>query len=481
MENEMNTGSAMNQQTSQEKEMKNSQVVNKQVISTANSRKPGFFKRHHTSVKLVVIILISLVFLIPQIIIQNLIDERNLTMEEASSDIKEKSGGPNEVNGPCIKLTEIDSSENETPNEDETSEYCYILPESLEITGNLDASFLHRGIFEYPVYEVPLVISGEFVLPKEFESKKDKHWNFEKAYVQLEVSTLRNVRDNVVVSLDGQKVSMQPNNSGVLGCEVDLLRLLDGDTVKFSIELPLKGTESLMFTPLGRTTTVNLTSNYATPSFNGNYLPDEREVTKNGFSASWKVLSINRDYPQVYTKSTSSKSTNHIDVEEVRKALEIYNSSFGVELIVPVEQYQQTTRAIKYSMLIILLTFATVFFFETRKAKPIHPVQYLLIGAALIVFYTLLLSFSEHISFCLSYLISSVMTVGLIVAFVATIMKDFKTTLGLGALLVLLYAFIYVLLQLESYALLVGSIGVFVIIGAAMFGSRKIDWYKKRD
>ena len=150
-------------------------------------------------------------------------------------------------------------------------------------------------------------------------------------------------------------------------------------------------------------------------------------------------------------------------------------------MIVPVEQYQQTTRAVKYSMLIILLTFATVFFFETRKAKPIHPVQYLLIGAALIDFYTLLLSFSEHISFSLSYLISAVMTVGLIVAFVATIMKDFKTTLGLGALLVLLYAFIYVLLQLESYALLVGSIGVFIIIGAAMFGSRRIDWYKKRD
>ena len=465
MESEMNTGAAMNQQTSQEKEMKNSQVVNKQVVSTANSQKPGFFKRHHTSVKLVVIILISLIFLIPQIIIQNLIDERNLTMEEASSDIKEKSGGPNRVSGPYIKLTEIDTSENETPNGNETDEYCYILPESLEITGNLEASFLHRGIFEYPVYEVPLVISGEFVLPKEFESQRDKQWDFEKAYVRLDVSTLRNVRDNVVISLDGQKVSMQPNNSGILECEVDLQSLLDGETVKFSIDLPLKGAESLKFRPFGRTTTVNLTSNYATPSFNGSYLPDEREVTANGFSASWKVLSINRDYPQVFTKFETN----------------IYNSSFGVELIVPVEQYQQTTRAVKYSMLIILLTFATVFFFETRKAKPIHPVQYLLIGAALIVFYTLLLSFSEHISFSLSYLISAVMTVGLIVAFVATIMKDFKTTLGLGALLVLLYAFIYVLLQLESYALLVGSIGVFIIIGAAMFGSRRIDWYKKRD
>ncbi|MBO7133295.1 MAG: cell envelope integrity protein CreD [Bacteroidales bacterium] len=478
MENEMNTGSAMNQQTSQEKEMKNSQVVNNQVVPPANSSKPGFFKRHHTTLKLILIIVISLHFLIPQVFIQNLIEERNGTMDEARYDIKEKSGGSNKISGPYIKLVGIDTLENETPNE---TEYCYILPESLKITGNLDASFLHRGIFEYPVYEVPLAISGEFVLPREFESKRDKQWDFEKAYVLLDVSKLQNVRDNVVISLDGQNISMQPDNSSVLECEVDLLRLLDGETVKFSIDLPLKGAESLMFTPLGRTTTVDLTSNYATPSFNGCYLPDEREVTKNGFSASWKVLSINRDYPQVYTKSYSRESTDYIDVEEIRKDLAICNSSFGVELIVPVEQYQQTMRAIKYSLLIILLTFATVFFFETRKAKPIHPVQYLLIGAVLIVFYTLLLSFSEHISFCLSYLISAVMTVGLIVAFIGTIMKDFKTTLGLAALLVLLYAFIYVLLQLESYALLVGSIAVFIIIGAAMFGSRKIGWYKKRD
>ena len=481
MENEMNTGSAMNQQTSQEKEMKNAQVVNNQVVTTANSSKPGFFKRHHTTLKLILIIVISLHFLIPQVIIQNLIEERNGTMDEAGYDIKEKSGGYNKVSGPYIKLRGIDTSENVTPNKKESNEYCYILPESLKITGNLDASFLHRGIFEYPVYEVPLAISGEFVLPKEFDSKRDKQWDFEKAYVLLDVSTLQNVRDNVVISLDGQNISMQPNNSAILECEVDLLRLLDGETVKFSIDLPLKGAESLMFTPLGRTTTVNLTSNYATPSFNGCFLPDEREVTKDGFSASWKVLSINRDYPQVYTKSTSRESTDYIASEEICNSFAIWESSFGVELIVPVEQYQQTMRAIKYSLLIILLTFATVFFFETRKAKPIHPVQYLLIGAVLIVFYTLLLSFSEHISFCLSYLISAVMTVGLIVAFIGTIMKDFKTTLGLAALLVLLYAFIYVLLQLETYALLVGSIAVFIIIGAAMFGSRKIDWYKKRD
>ncbi len=154
---------------------------------------------------------------------------------------------------------------------------------------------------------------------------------------------------------------------------------------------------------------------------------------------------------------------------------------FGVTLKVPVEQYQQTTRTIKYAFLIILLTFAVVFFVEIRKQTPIHPVQYLLIGIALILFYTLLLSFSEHLTFGLSYAIAAVMTIGLITIYMGALLKDKRTALTIGTLLLALYIFIYVLLQLESYALLIGSIGLFIILGIAMYASQKIDWYKKRD
>ena len=228
-----------------------------------------------------------------------------------------------------------------------------------------------------------------------------------------------------------------------------------------------------MFAPVGQTTTVNLTSDCVTPSFNGYYLPDERQVTDTGFQAEWKVLAINRDYPQVLDDSfLRFNDYGNTDFEE---------STFGVELKVPVEQYLQTDRAIKYAFLIILLTFAAVFFIEMRKAKPIHPVQYLLVGIALTIFYTLLLSFSEHMNFGLSYLIASVMTIGMIVVFMASVTKDKKTAMGIGLLLAVLYAFVYVLLQLESYALLVGSVGLFIILGIAMFATQKIDWYKKKE
>lgn len=223
-----------------------------------------------------------------------------------------------------------------------------------------------------------------------------------------------------------------------------------------------------MFAPVGQTTTVSLNSDCATPSFNGYYLPDERQVDDNGFQASWKVLAVNRNYPQFFSLNNSNNTL-------------LSCSTFGVELKVPVEQYLQTDRAIKYAFLIILLTFAAVFFVEMRKATPIHPVQYLLVGIALIVFYTLLLSFSEHMNFGLSYLIASVMTIGIIVVFMTSVTKDRKTALGIGLLLTLLYTFVYVLLQLESYALLVGSVGIFIILGIAMFATQKIEWYKKKD
>jgi inner membrane protein len=144
-----------------------------------------------------------------------------------------------------------------------------------------------------------------------------------------------------------------------------------------------------------------------------------------------------------------------------------------------VEQYQQTTRSIKYAYLIILLTFAVVFFVEIRRKTPIHPIQYALVGLALVLFYTLLLSFSEHLTFLLSYLIAAVMTITLITAFMRALLKHWGAAMAIGALLTLLYLFIYVIMQLESYALLVGSLGIFVILAIAMYASQKINWYQK--
>ena len=419
----------------------NMEVLGAQKEETQNKQNKGQNeKKARPGLKLLLIAGMCVAFLIPQLLLKNLVSERKSTESLAENEVFEKWAGPQTVIGPVIKIYYSE----EKNNKKET--YAKIvLPEQLDVKGDVKTKLLKRGIYDFTVYETALDLTGQFKLPNDFEKMLDGHeWCFEKAKIVVGLPNLRGLSDNVTLKFGGITYDMvaETGNLKGLSCEVDLSRVLEGETVDFSLVLPFKGAGDLMFAPVGQTTTVNLTSDCVTPSFTGYYLPDERHVTDTGFQAEWKVLAINRD--------------------------------------VPVEQYLQTDRAIKYAFLIILLTFAAVFFVEMRKAKPIHPVQYLLIGIALIVFYTLLLSFSEHINFGLSYLIACVMTIAMIVVFMASITKDKKTALGIGLLLAVLYTFVYVLLQLESYALLVGSVGLFIILGIAMFATQKIDWYKKK-
>ena len=424
-------------------------------------------KKARPGLKLLLITGICIAFLIPQFLIQNLVSERKSTESNAEKEVYEKWGGNQTLVGPIIEV----SYTLEGTTKERERYTMLLLPEKLDVKGNVNTKGLKRGIYDFTAYETSLDLTGQFKLPKDFDKNyQDRIWHFEDARVIVNITNLRGLRDNVTFMLDGTKHDMEASGDSWngLACPVNLSSLLEGKTLDFSITIPFKGSGNLMFAPVGQTTTVNLSSDCVTPSFNGYYLPDERQVNETGFQASWKVLAINRDYPQLLSRNNNN-------------SYQFSCSTFGVELKVPVEQYLQTNRAVKYAFLIILLTFAAVFFIEMRKSKPIHPVQYLLVGIALIVFYTLLLSFSEHMNFAFSYLIASIMTIGLIVAFMASVTKDKKTALGIGILLAALYAFVYVLLQLESYALLVGSVGIFIILGIAMFATQKIEWYKKKD
>ena len=228
----------------------------------------------------------------------------------------------------------------------------------------------------------------------------------------------------------------------------------------FSATVQLKGSGDLLFVPAGKVTTVKAASSWPDPSFAGSYLPDLRTVKDSGFSADWKVLYLNRNYPQQWKN----------DVHEMD------GSAFGVNLILPVDVYQQTTRSVKYSILIILLTFTAFFLIEWVYRRSIHSLQYVLVGLALCLFYTLLLSFSEYIGFNKAYLMAALATIVLIAWYVRSILRSGKMSLFVGALLTLLYGFIFTLIQLQDYALLMGSIGLFITLGVVMYFSRKIKW-----
>lgn len=233
---------------------------------------------------------------------------------------------------------------------------------------------------------------------------------------------------------------------------------------EFTTEIDLKGSQYLYFTPVGKTTDVNISSNWNTPSFTGTYLPDQRNVTNEGFTSNWNILHLNRNFPQEWTGSK----------------YKIEDSSFGTDLLLPVDNYKKSYRVAKYAILFLVLTYMTFFFVEIMRKVFIHPVQYLLVGIALIVFYTLLLSFSEHIKFNFSYIISTILTLSLISLYTTAILKSKQIGFLIFGILLIMYTFIFTIIQLEDYALLIGSLGMFAILGIVMYFSRKIDWYNIR-
>ena len=203
-------------------------------------------------------------------------------------------------------------------------------------------------------------------------------------------------------------------------------------------------------------------SKWNNPSFIGKFLPSSREVTASGFNAKWSVNNFNRNYPQ----------------EWYNDKYDLYSSSFGVKLLIPVDEYQKTMRTSKYGIMIILLTFISFFMIEIFNKKVLHPIQYLLIGLALLIFYSILLSLSEYILFQYSYLIAALLVVGLISLYTSSIYVNKKLGITIGAFLIVFYGFMYIILQMQDYSLLLGNIALFIILAVIMFLTRKINWYE---
>jgi inner membrane protein len=216
-----------------------------------------------------------------------------------------------------------------------------------------------------------------------------------------------------------------------------------------------------MFVPVGIETEVECSSEWNNPSFTGNFLPDSREVSENGFKANWKILHLNRNFPQKWTGTDFN----------------IYSSVFGVEFLIPVDDYQKTMRTAKYAIMFITFTFLSFFLIELLNKKAIHPIQYLLIGFSLLVFYTLLLSLTEHMMFNLAYIIAGLANIILISAYTKSVLKSTQQTFIILGILLLLYGYLFVVLQLQDYALLMGSIGLFIVLATLMYLTRKIDWF----
>jgi len=443
------------------------------------SEKPEGFMgwlKESVTVKLIFIGILVLMLLIPSSMVDNLISERADRQQEVTNEISYNFSGAQQIKGPVLvipyksQVKDIDQNGKEVTRE--ITQNLYLLPDELTIKADLHSEIIHRGIYDAVIYKTMVKITGNFTKADlgSLGITSDQLLP-DNARVTFSISDLKGLKTNPVLTIGNQLCTASPtyNNQALfnngLQAAVNLTGVND-DSLPFSYTLDLSGSNELSFLQLGKTTDVDITGNWASPSFDGRFLPETRNISDTKFNAHWRMLYYNRPFPQQWAG----------DDTLLNSAPKQQDATFGVKLRLPVDEYQKTTRTSKYSTLIILLTLISLFLTELIRKQKIHSFNYILIGAAMVIYYTLLLSFSEQIGFNAAYLLASVATVALITTFIASLLKNNLAALLFAGILSVFYIFIFVIIQLEDFALMIGSVALFMIIAALMYFSRKINW-----
>ncbi|WP_374550815.1 cell envelope integrity protein CreD [Flavobacterium sp.] len=441
--------------------------------------KQGFFQS--TTAKMIMVGFLTLVLLIPLFFVQDLIQERSMRQKEVTEEVSTLWGKEINFYGPMLRIpyktyketTIIDAKTKTTSIQKNISlEYAYFFPEKLNNNSEIkkDTS-LKRGIYDNIVFTANMKFDGNFGKPN-FDKLniKEEDVVWEKATIVVKTTNLKSIKSDLKINLNNSSLSFEakPDEDNYYGTletsNFDYKTMQKSDKIDFKFNMQYNGSKSIEFIPIGKTTSVSINSDWESPSFFGSFAANNttKKIDKKGFHADWKVLDINRSFSQQY----AGKIPN------------LNEYSFGAKLIKTVDEYQQNERASKYGFLVIGLTFLIFFLIQSISKINIHIFQYSMIGLALIMFYTLLISITEHSSFSLAYAIAGISVVSLITLYSVSILKNKKFPMFIGISLSVLYTFIFVIIQLEDYALLVGSIGLFLILAAVMYFSRKIDWGK---
>jgi len=407
-----------------------------------------------------------LLMMIPTVFISNLVSEREARQKEVAQEVSSKWALGQTLAGPYIYLPYKTFYTNKEGKIEESNHHLWILPENLHVSGSVQTEIRQRSIYNVLLYRTTLKNNGNFVaqLPKDVDPNGV---GWKDAKICFALSDFKGIEEKLVVNFNGADYELAPglpdDDLGKFGLSsaINLAATDLQKNIPFAMNLKIKGSGQLHFVPLGGNSDFTLQSGWNSPSFDGNNLPTERNVTENGFTAKWTFNKANLPF------STILKEFN----------LDQNNIAFGVTLLEPADQYAKTIRSVKYAILFIGLTFSLFFIVELMQNRPVHPVQYILIGLGLVIFYTLLLSISEFILFDYAYIIASVATIMLISLYARSHFKNSRSAAIFGGVLSVLYGFIFVLIRLEDTALLVGSIGLFIVLALVMYASRNINWY----
>lgn len=448
---------------------------------------PSFTRRNATIIKLLGVGVLVLGLLIPLLMITGVLSDRLMRRNGAVADITSSWGREQNVIGPVlgipylyryktVKEVPVGNNKVERREVEETaSANAYFLPETLNVAGDVRTQTLHRGIYDAAVFRANVMLTGRFAPPDLGALKidiQDVQWK--DAFVTFALNDMRGTREGITLDWGGNKRPLLPG-SQMPGYTTGATAMLGGDKpigepVDFSIALDFNGSEGIFFAPFGVKNDATLKSNWPDPGFRGAFLPAERSVRGDGFDAKWKVSYYGRDYPQQWTSRGGNERFNVKSVGASR---------FGAQFLSILDAYRYVERSIKYGVLFLVLVFTTFFLFEVTARQKIHPFQYLMVGAALCLFYLLLLSISEFIGFSWAYLIAAVASTALITWYCRFFLGGGARTLMIGAGLAGVYGFLYITLRQQDYALLMGSIALFILLAIVMYVTRRIDWYAR--
>jgi inner membrane protein len=432
------------------------------------------------TLKMVIIGVLNLILMIPMLYVSDLIHERKLRKKEVIREVNDDWGERVKLIPPVLVIpykvyserTYYVNGEKKVEKIYKGDNYLYVLPENLQMDIDLKALPKHRGIYQTSVFDAKNYIKGSFVRPDIKSTginQEDLKWN--QAFIFFKTTNNKGIKDRIILNTPEKKMDFLLQESGGKGSYRKFQTAVfnknpfeKNNSFDFTMNYNVKGSRGYFVIPTARTTQVNMKSNWVDPKFSGAFLPDNNDKilpAGKGFDAHWKIIDYQRPFKKMYVN-------NFPDI------LDDY--AFGIHFFVPVDNYLKAERASKYAYLVIFLTFLVFFIIQQVGKVSMHTFHYFLIGLALVIFYTLLISISEHTNFNFSYIISSIATILLISLYSKSILNTKKFSLYIFVILSLLYFYIYVIIQLENYALLVGSIGLFLILSGIMYSSRKIKW-----
>jgi inner membrane protein len=435
-------------------------------------------------IRLLVVMFLAVILQIPVFMIERLVSERRMRRDTAREEVATSWGRAQTVAGPVLVVPYVRRVRETTVEGKaivrEVRQRLRILPRTLEVEGRLAPQERRRGIFAIPVYEADVTLAGAFAPldPAKFPTaREDVTLEWSEAYVAVGISDARSIQQATALEWNGRSIPFEPGTRGLgdpsFGIHAPLglaAPPAPGDSIRYRIPLALHGSIGFHVAPAGEQTDVHLVSTWPSPSFQGTWLPARHTTGAQGFDARWSVPNLGRGLSS-YLADDDAPPMRGRDHPGSLSGL-----SFGVELIDPVDTYRLADRSVKYAFLFLVFTLGFLWLVEVLMGVPVHPVQLLLVGGALVIFYLLELSLAEHVGFKPAYAIATAAIVAMVTAYAAAFLRVWRRALGLGAAVAALYGYLYIVLVNEDAALLVGSIGLFVALAVVMFLTRRVDW-----